>query len=123
MLFRSNDTATIENYTNLNTLSLLDALPISGVHAVDGSGLTRGNRASPFQVASLLQAIVTAEQTAGGKATEAELDDDSRAPVYKVKVVPGDGKTLAVTVDGVSGKVVSSKPAGDHEDDDAPDSN
>lgn len=29
----------------------------SGIHAVDGSGLTRGNRASPLQVVSLLQAI------------------------------------------------------------------
>ena len=29
MLFRSNDTATTEIYTNLNTLSLHDALPIS----------------------------------------------------------------------------------------------
>jgi serine-type D-Ala-D-Ala carboxypeptidase/endopeptidase (penicillin-binding protein 4) len=28
----------------------------SGIHAVDGSGLTRGNRASPFQVVSLLEA-------------------------------------------------------------------
>lgn len=29
----------------------------SGIHAIDGSGLTRGNRASPQQVVSLLQAI------------------------------------------------------------------
>jgi serine-type D-Ala-D-Ala carboxypeptidase/endopeptidase (penicillin-binding protein 4) len=29
----------------------------SGIHAVDGSGLTRGNRASPLQVVTLLQAI------------------------------------------------------------------
>lgn len=29
----------------------------SGIHAVDGSGLTRGNRASPAQVVGLLQAI------------------------------------------------------------------
>jgi serine-type D-Ala-D-Ala carboxypeptidase/endopeptidase (penicillin-binding protein 4) len=29
----------------------------SGIHAVDGSGLTAGNRASPLQVASLLQAM------------------------------------------------------------------
>jgi D-alanyl-D-alanine carboxypeptidase/D-alanyl-D-alanine-endopeptidase (penicillin-binding protein 4) len=29
----------------------------SGVHAVDGSGLTHGNRASPLQVVSLLQAM------------------------------------------------------------------
>jgi serine-type D-Ala-D-Ala carboxypeptidase/endopeptidase (penicillin-binding protein 4) len=29
----------------------------SGVHAVDGSGLTRSNRASPMQVVKLLQAM------------------------------------------------------------------
>jgi D-alanyl-D-alanine carboxypeptidase/D-alanyl-D-alanine-endopeptidase (penicillin-binding protein 4) len=29
----------------------------AGIHAVDGSGLTRGNRASPLQVVTLLQAI------------------------------------------------------------------
>jgi len=29
----------------------------SGIHAVDGSGLTRGNRASPAQVVRLLQAM------------------------------------------------------------------
>jgi D-alanyl-D-alanine carboxypeptidase/D-alanyl-D-alanine-endopeptidase (penicillin-binding protein 4) len=31
----------------------------SGIHAVDGSGLTRGNRASPVQVVHLLQAMRT----------------------------------------------------------------
>jgi serine-type D-Ala-D-Ala carboxypeptidase/endopeptidase (penicillin-binding protein 4) len=30
---------------------------LSGIHAVDGSGLTRGNRASPLQVVRLLQAM------------------------------------------------------------------
>ncbi len=30
---------------------------LSGVHAVDGSGLTRGNRASPLQVVRLLEAM------------------------------------------------------------------
>ena len=33
MLFRSNDTATTEIYTSVNTLSLHDALPISAVRA------------------------------------------------------------------------------------------
>jgi len=33
----------------------------SGVHAVDGSGLTRGNRASPLQVARLLEAMHDSE--------------------------------------------------------------
>ena len=35
MLFRSNDTATTEIYTRRNTLSLLDALPISGAAMVE----------------------------------------------------------------------------------------
>jgi serine-type D-Ala-D-Ala carboxypeptidase/endopeptidase (penicillin-binding protein 4) len=41
----------------------------SGVHAVDGSGLTRGNRASPAQVVGLLAAM---RQSAVGE----ELSDD-----------------------------------------------
>jgi len=36
----------------------------SGIHAVDGSGLTRGNRASPFQVVGLLQGM---RSTAAGE--------------------------------------------------------
>jgi serine-type D-Ala-D-Ala carboxypeptidase/endopeptidase (penicillin-binding protein 4) len=36
----------------------------SGIHAVDGSGLTRGNRASPFQVVGLLRAM---RSTAAGE--------------------------------------------------------
>ena len=40
MLFRSNDTATTEIYTVMNTLSLHDALPISG-GAVVGGGKPR----------------------------------------------------------------------------------
>ena len=35
MLFRSNDTATTEIYTTANTLSLHDALPISGLGVRD----------------------------------------------------------------------------------------
>ena len=37
MLFRSNDTATTEIYTEENTLSLHDALPISVADADDGA--------------------------------------------------------------------------------------
>ena len=37
MLFRSNDTATTEIYTSVNTLSLHDALPFS-VEVVDSAG-------------------------------------------------------------------------------------
>ena len=41
MLFRSNDTATTEIYTALNTLSLHDALPILVLDATGDDGATR----------------------------------------------------------------------------------
>ena len=66
---------------------------------------------------NLLQAIAAAEQSAGGKAIEAELDDDSKTPAYKVEVAPADGKLVVVTIDGVSGEILATGPAGDHEDD------
>ena len=43
MLFRSNDTATTEIYTTANTLSLHDALPISGRDHLAG-GLDPGHQ-------------------------------------------------------------------------------
>ncbi|HEX8958449.1 MAG TPA: D-alanyl-D-alanine carboxypeptidase, partial [Solirubrobacterales bacterium] len=42
----------------------------SGVHAVDGSGLTRGNRASPLQVVDLLEAM---RESADGERFAADL--------------------------------------------------
>jgi uncharacterized membrane protein YkoI len=58
---------------------------------------------------SLTRAIATAEQRAGGKATEAEVDRDGDQVKYTVKVARADGKTEKVKINGADGKVASAK--------------
>ena len=54
MLFRSNDTATTEIYTAVNTLSLHDALPISSKHTL---ALTNRGGATGDEVAELARYV------------------------------------------------------------------
>ena len=53
---------------------------------------------------SLIDAITAAEQHQGGVAFEAELEDNSIAPEYEVKVLQ-NGREYEVTIDGVNGSV------------------
>lgn len=59
---------------------------------------------------SLGDAITAAEQATGGKAIEAEMDDDAANSAYEVEVAAADGSVVKVTVDGASGKVLASGP-------------
>ncbi len=54
---------------------------------------------------SLQDAIKAAEEKIGGKAMEAEVDDESAAVRFEIEVVK-DGKVHEVMVDGKTGKVV-----------------
>jgi len=54
---------------------------------------------------SLVDAIKVAEQKTGGKALEAELDDDAQAVQFEVEIVK-DGKVHEVKVDGKTGEVL-----------------
>lgn len=54
---------------------------------------------------SLVEAINAAEKHQGGKAYEANIDDDSFKPEYEVTVVK-DNVSYEVSVDGVSGEVL-----------------
>ena len=54
---------------------------------------------------SLSDAIKAAEQKTGGKAMEAELDDESNAVQFEVETLK-DGKTHDVMVDGKTGNVL-----------------
>jgi uncharacterized membrane protein YkoI len=54
---------------------------------------------------SLQDAIKAAEQKTGGKAMEAEIDDESAAVQFEVEIVK-DGKVHEVIVDGKTGKVL-----------------
>ncbi|MCK9606412.1 MAG: PepSY domain-containing protein [Methylomonas sp.] len=54
---------------------------------------------------SLQEAITAAEQKTGGKAMEAELNDESAAVQFEVEIVK-NGKVHEVIVDGKTGKVL-----------------
>jgi uncharacterized membrane protein YkoI len=54
---------------------------------------------------SLAEAIKAAEHKVGGKAMEAELDDESNTVQFEVEVLK-EGKIHEVLVDGITGKVV-----------------
>jgi uncharacterized membrane protein YkoI len=54
---------------------------------------------------SLQEAIEAAEQKTGGKAIEAELNDESAAVQFEVEIVK-NGKIHEVLIDGKTGKVL-----------------
>ena len=54
---------------------------------------------------SLSEAIIAVEQKAGGKAVEADLDDESKAVQFEVAILK-DGKIHKVMVDGETGHVL-----------------
>ena len=56
---------------------------------------------------TMSQAIATAEQQAGGKATRAKLENETGKLVYEVKVA-GKDKVTEVKVDATDGKVLAS---------------
>ena len=55
---------------------------------------------------SLIDAIKVAEQKTGGKAMEAEVNDDSDTIQFEIDVLK-DGKTHEVIVDGKTGSVLN----------------
>jgi uncharacterized membrane protein YkoI len=56
---------------------------------------------------TMSQAIATAEQQAGGKATRAKLENETGKLLYEIKVA-GKDKTTEVKVDAQDGKVLAS---------------
>lgn len=67
---------------------------------------------------SLIQAVTTAEQHAGGKATHAEYENSKQGWVYDVEVVNGV-KVFDVRVDADKGTVIASvEDKAEHDDND-----
>ena len=54
---------------------------------------------------TLTEAIKAAEKNVGGKAMEAELDDESNTVQFEIEVLK-DGKIHEVMIDGITGKVL-----------------
>jgi uncharacterized membrane protein YkoI len=67
---------------------------------------------SKVQVA-MTQAITTAEQQAGGKATAAKLENEKGKLLYEVKV-NGKDQVTEVKIDAQDGKVLASGAAHEH---------
>ena len=66
---------------------------------------------------SLSQAIATAEQNIGGKATKAELEHSQGQWAYDVEVLNASGKTFDVAVNSNTGAIISAaEDTNDHDD-------
>ena len=75
------------------------------------SAFARGEHEAPVDASkatvTMSQAIATAEQQAGGKATRAKLENETGKLLYEVKVA-GKDKVTEVKVDATDGKVLAS---------------
>lgn len=69
---------------------------------------------------TLSDAIEAAQQKTGGKAIEAEVDDEAGTIQFEVEVIK-DGKVHEVKVDGISGKVLKVALADEAAEDDEKD--
>ena len=58
---------------------------------------------------TLAQAIGVAEQSANGKASDAEVDREGDSLRYEVTILKSDGSERELEVDGVSGKIVEGR--------------
>ena len=98
----------------LAAFAILSVTAITSTYAA----VTHENDAQAIESAkiSLTQAVNAAEQHVGGKAARAEYESHKGKWVFDVEVVKGK-QVMDVTVDPISGKVVSSsEDKTDHDD-------
>ncbi|HSS71055.1 MAG TPA: PepSY domain-containing protein [Casimicrobiaceae bacterium] len=83
----------------------------TGMTAASVALAHRGEHGAPVDASkatvTMSQAIATAEQQAGGKATKAKLENETGKLLYEVKVA-GKDKVTEVKVDATDGKVLAS---------------
>lgn len=96
--------------TLLLSTTLVAALAIAGTAPAFASEHSDSDRSDAAMVSNakttLVQAIATAEQDAGGKALKARADNENGSLVYKIEVAKGDVIQM-VTVDAATGKVTA----------------
>lgn len=88
----------------LGSAALAAAISASGAALADREDIQLLSQAK----VSLVDAIEKAEAHQGGKAVEANLDDDSFKPAYEVSIVK-DNRLFDVQVDAVSGDVIGAR--------------
>lgn len=88
----------------LGSVAVVAAIGASGAALADREDIQLLSQAK----VSLVDAIQAAEEHQGGKAVEANLDDDSFKPAYEVSIVK-DNRLFDVQVDAVSGDVLGAR--------------
>ena len=106
----------MHRYSKLSLLAVTIAAAGSMAYAATGA-MENDALAIATAKTSLIQAVTTAEQHAGGKATHAEYENSKQGWVYDVEVVNG-AKVFDVRVDADKGTVISSaEDKAEHEHD------
>ena len=84
----------------------------TGTMAASAAPGTNEQRAVDFSKApvTMSQAIATAEQQAGGRATRAKLENEKGKMLYEIKVA-GKDKATEVQIDAQDGKVLATNAA------------
>lgn len=97
----------------LPALALALILTAGGAAAFAKSGADGSDNDAVADLAkakvSLVQAVMSAEQHAGGRATGAELETEKGKALYEVEVVAANKAVYDVIVDAGTGKVLASK--------------
>lgn len=101
------------NKLALPALAVALILTMSGAAAFAKSGVEGRDNDAVADLAhakvTLVQAVTSAEQHAGGRATGAELESEKGKALYEVEVVAANRAVYDVTVDAGTGKVLASK--------------
>jgi uncharacterized membrane protein YkoI len=101
-------------YTKIGLIAI--TLAATGIAAYASKTLENDATLLAAAKVSMSQAVTTAEQHAGGRATRAELEQTKTGLAYDVEVVSGS-KVFDVRVDPDKGTVMSSaQDAVDHDD-------
>jgi uncharacterized membrane protein YkoI len=114
-----NGTAEVDHLIDPATGAILASTPDAEEADGDSAG-DEGKELAALQGAkvNLLQAVTAAEGQ-GGKALSAEFDQEHGAPAIEVELADASGKTVALTVDPTTGKVmVADNEAGDEDGED-----
>lgn len=96
-------------------MKTLNKTLLAGIALVTTAGLSTAALADREDIllmkeakVSLINAIQAAEKHQGGRAYEANLDDDSFRPAYEVSVIKDD-RIYDVQVDAVTGEVLGAR--------------
>jgi uncharacterized membrane protein YkoI len=98
--------STVGVFATLVVCGSLDAAPLSSHPQQE---LARLKATAAGAKISLARAVAVAEEHTAGRAVEAELSARPNHAIYEVDILQGE-RVVEIEVDGLTGKVLSTKP-------------